>query len=43
MKKFLYSILHILDCPMKDLEMDYTGKIYVCKKCGRKHFIFKTY
>lgn len=44
MKKFLYAILHMFtDCPMEDLEPDYTGHRYTCKKCGRQHFIFKKY
>lgn len=42
--RLLYLILHTFtDCPMDDLEIDYTGNRYECKKCGRKYFIFKTY
>lgn len=33
MKKFLYSILHMFtDCPMEDLEPDYTGHRYIYVK-----------
>ena len=41
--KFIYWFLHIQECPENDLHEEYNGKLLVCNKCGRKHFVFKTY
>lgn len=43
LKEFYYFILHsITEC--KDEDLEYINSSYaICKKCGKKHFIFRSY
>jgi len=40
--KFFYWLLHIIECPEKDLDY-FKNNGAICKKCGRSHIIWNKY